>query len=289
MKITSIAAVTLWLATSHAVAGPFASFNDPAGRVTPANIVRWAETVIDYSPSATISSGFDDPTAALGPVGGALVSLGDLDAAQIAGGDAPGSITLELRGSAFDGPGADIAVFENAGFASFFAPEHIFAELAYVEVSSNGQDFARFPSTSLNIEPDGNGQLDANELDVRFGRDFAALDTTNVNNLAGYHELGFGTPFDFAHLAADPLVIAGDVDVNAIRFVRIIDIPGDGTFLDSLGNPILDTWPTTDTGGFDLDAVGAINSVPEPTGLVLLTVCVLTSTRLSRRPCRVAS
>src|SRR5690606_19802057 len=39
---------------------------------------------------------------------------------------------------------------------------------------------------------------------------------------------------------------------------------------DSLGNPILDTWLTTGSGGFDLDAVGAINVVPEPlTGALL--------------------
>ncbi len=308
MKFTSIAAVTLWLATSHAVAGPFASFSDPAGRVIPASIVRWAETVIDYSPSATVVNGFGDPTAALGPAGGSVVSLGDLDAMQIAAGDAPGSITLQLQGSAFDGPGADLAVFENA--STFFTDPFVFAELAYVEVSSDGLTFARFPSISLNTGPVSNPNFDANQpenfstnprflgvpqlpettaIDAGFGRNFAAVNSTNIHNLAGYHPTGFGTPFDFADLANDPRVIAGDVDLNAIRFVRIVDIPGDGTFRDALGNPIFDTWPTTGTGGFDLDAVGAINSVPEPASLLLLVFGAITAVKASCRPYRVAS
>ena len=64
------------------------------------------------------------------------------------------------------------------------------------------------------------------------------------------------------------LVLDGTVDLNDITFVRIVDILGSGDFRDSEGNPILDNWPTTGSGGFDLRAVGAFHAgivvIPEP-------------------------
>ncbi|MGI9454914.1 MAG: hypothetical protein ACR2NU_00035, partial [Aeoliella sp.] len=212
---------------------------------------------------------FDNVVNALGPADSGIIALGDLDATQIGTSILPGSITLRFDATVFDGPGPDFAVFENAG--TFFTDPYIFAELAFVEVSSNGADFARFSSTSLNIEPDGNGMLDTDELDVMFERNFAGIDTTNVENLAGVHPAGIGTPFDLNQLANHTDVLGGLVDLDNIHFVRLVDIPGNGAFLDSLGNPILDTWLSTGSGGFDLDAVGAINAVPEP-GTILLAL-----------------
>jgi hypothetical protein len=255
-----------------AVAGPYPSFNDPAGYVLPNQIRAWAAGVEDYSPAPGVDAASSNPAQGLGPADGQLVALGDLDAAQIAAEIEPGSITLTFNTPIVDGPGADFAVFENAG--TFFTDPYIFAELAYVEVSSDGRVFARFPSTSLNVEPDDNGVLDANELLVPFGRNFAGLDTTNVDNLAGAHPQGFGTPFDLLELVDVPVVRRFLVDLGNIRYVRLVDIPGSGDFDDELGNPILDTWLTVGGGGFDLDAVGIINTVPEPstiaTGLLPL-------------------
>lgn len=69
------------------------------------------------------------------------------------------------------------------------------------------------------------------------------------------------------------------VDLNEINFVRIVDIPGNGAFLDSENRPIFDPWPTTpaDRGGFDLEAVGIINGepVPEPTSIIAILVSVI--------------
>jgi hypothetical protein len=185
---------------------------------------------------------------------------------------------LRLASTAFNGPGADLAVFENAG--TFFDDPFVFAELAFVEVSSDGTHFARFPAVSLNTESDG--------LITPFGRAFAGVDSTNINNLAGYHPQGFGTPFDLADLASNPAVVDGLVDLGAISFVRLVDIPGDGSVVDSLGNPILDAWLTAGSGGFDLDAVGVINAVPEPTAWLLL-VAGAGLAAITRRPCRVGS
>ena len=68
----------------------------------------------------------------------------------------------------------------------------------------------------------------------------------------------------------------------------MIDIPGDGTFLDSLGNGILDTWVTTDlrfgNGGFDLDAVAARYPVPEPAMWILVCGSLAIAVALARRP-----
>ena len=49
--------------------------------------------------------------------------------------------------------------------------------------------------------------------------------------------------------------------------MRIDDITGDGSCVDSAGNPIYDPYPSSESGGFDLNAVGVINyapAVPEP-------------------------
>ena len=65
----------------------------------------------------------------------------------------------------------------------------------------------------------------------------------------------------------------GTLDLNSVGFVRILDIPGDGRFADSFGNPIFDAFsPQNITGGFDLDAVGVVSTtgVPEPSSLALL-------------------
>jgi hypothetical protein len=49
------------------------------------------------------------------------------------------------------------------------------------------------------------------------------------------------------------------VDLLNIRYVRVVDIPGSGDFLDATGAPIFDSWVTTGSAGFDLDAVGVLH------------------------------
>jgi hypothetical protein len=269
MRFCISAVITsLTLLTTAAVAGPFTnpsiSASDPA-------IAAWASSVVDFAPT---SSGSASGAAALGPsdatpaaANGA--SLGDLTADQIANQTPPGHIAVKFTTPFRNGAGWDLAVFENAG--TFFDAPFVFAELAYVEVSSDGANFARFLNDSLNTEP-GAGTADT-DLVVPFGRDFAGLNPTNVHNLAGIHPAGFGTQFDLDDLLTNALVTGGLVNLNAIQYVRIIDIPGNGSFLDSSGRPILDTWSTAvgTTGGLDLDAVAA-RFVPEPSA-ILLAAC----------------
>ena len=70
--------------------------------------------------------------------------------------------------------------------------------------------------------------------------------------------LGFGTPFDLHTLANKRAVLEGRVNLLEIRYIKIIDIPGDGSVLDSFGHPIYDPYPCVQSAGFDLEAVGVI-------------------------------
>lgn len=198
-------------------------------------------------------------------------SLGDLDATEIAAGATPGYLTVTFPRGIRNGTGPDFAVFEN-GFA-LGSPNGLFAELAYVEVSTDGSTFVRFPSISTNAAP------------VQGSGAFAGFDMTNVYNLAGKHAANFGTPFNLDDLLAAPAVVGGLVDLNNIQFVKLVDIPGNGAFLDSLGNPILDNWLTTGTGGFDFrlptgQGVGVIHAVPEPHAIILAFISVTLGTQI---------
>lgn len=157
-----------------------------------------------------------------------IVSLGD-----------GGTATLTFDRLIVDGPGTDFAVFENSFGDTFL-------ELAFVEVSSDGINFSRFPSVSLT------------PTDTQIGP-WDEIDPTNIHNLAGKYRQGYGTPFDLSDLTYDPLV-----DINSIRFVRVTDVVGaiDPAFAtyDSQGNIFNDPFPTPfDSGGFDLDGVAVIN------------------------------
>ena len=224
-----------------AVAGPYTEAGIAAGD---ARFVGFATGVsalvrgpIDATnPSAGLATQ-GDASGAIGAPGNGVVSLGD-----------GGSITVTFARPIVDGAGADFAVFEN-GFASGAG---LFAELGFVEVSSNGTDFARFAAISRT------------QTATQVGA-FETIDPTDVRNLAGKHAGGTGTPFDLAELVG----LNPAVDVNAIRYVRVVDVVGsiDPKYgaRDSLGTLINDPFTTPyASGGFDLDAVGVIN-VPEPT------------------------
>jgi hypothetical protein len=227
-------------------------FFNPDNYVNPI-FVSWADSVAAYSPASGVVASWSNPDAALGTVTGDnwdIVSLGDLSTSQISSGAVPGSLTLKFSKPIRNRSGADLVVFEN-GFISegaFGVAGQITGELASVEVSSDGANFVRFPSWS--------------QAPARVGA-YGTVDSTNVFNLAGKHVNAsgecWGTPFDLSQLFSDPLVANGTVDLNNINCVRMVDIPGDGTFKDSLGNPIFDAWLTYGSGGFDLEALGAIS------------------------------
>ena len=234
---------------------------------------------------------FGDPMKATGEVTGDnmdIVSLGDMNADELtARFDDPtanpaGTLVLTFDTAITNGNGADFAAFEN-GFVSNYdagggvSKGMMFAELGFVEVSTNGVDYARFPSTYLNYE--GGEGLPAN-----FG--YLSQDVSNVHNLVGKHANAYGeswgTPFDLSDLEDHELVLSGNVDLNEINYVKIVDIPGNGSFTDSEGRGIYDAWVTWGSGGLDVEALGVINQIPEPSSLALLFVTGLV-TAMPRR------
>ena len=159
-----------------------------------------------------------------------VVSLGD-------GGEA----ILTFAKPIVNGQGNDFAVFEN----SF---NNTFLELAFVEVSSDGINYFRFPSSS---QTQTASQIES----------FGELDAVKLNNLAGKYRGGYGTPFDLEELKDKSNLL----DINNITHVKVVDVVGciDCAFgsFDSNGNKVNDPWPTAFwTGGFDLDAVGVIHN-----------------------------
>lgn len=184
----------------------------------------------------TVSAG--SPANVLGPV---TCSIGD----TISLGDG-GALTLTFDDPVFDGPGDDLVVFENG----FFSGLGVFAELGFVEVSTDGVTFARFPGVSLTAGPVAS---------------YDPIDPTDVFYLAGKHPGGNqvpceGTGFDLSDLSSHPDVLSGAVDLTEINYVKVVDVIGNGSTRDSLGNPIYDPYPTDfSNGGFDLQAVGVIN------------------------------
>mgnify|MGYP000327269660 FL=1 len=224
--------------------------SDSSNNVINPAFCGWASEVVNYSPAPGVASQWTNAMLALGQVTGSnmdIVSLGDLTAEQIATGALPGTITLRLSTPIADGPGADFAVFEN-GFGS---GHNCFAELGYVEVSSDGTNFLRFPGVFLLTNAPG---------------PYGQYDVRNVYNLCGKHINAYGecwgTPFDLAELAWQPAARAGLVNLTNVFYVRIVDIPGSGNWYDSFSpsNPVCDPWPTSGSGGVDLEAVGVINS-----------------------------
>jgi hypothetical protein len=227
----------------------------------------WASSVVSYEPTPDRYGRqlwWFDPYMALGPATGDnfdIVSIGDLYQEEIDAGVAPGRITLSFSQTIQDQNGYDFAVFEN-GF--HYAGNEYFCELGYVEVSSNGVDFARFASVSLT-----GGRVGA----------LGTVDITNVYNLAGKHPNAYGvctgTPFDLSELRDEPNVQSGLVDINDIAYVRIVDIPGSGDFLDEAtqyvdpcswpnwdhydtNHPVYDAWLTGGSDGMDLEAIGVL-------------------------------
>ena len=185
------------------------------------------------SPSAGVTS-LGDSSNAIGPADGSIVSLGD-----------SGVAVLTFTHPIYNGTGPDFAVFEN-GFPNPANPAQAFLELAFVEVSSDGINYFRFPANSNT------------ETTTQVPASGVYMDASLINNLAGKYIAMYGTPFDLQELSG-----TAGLDVNNITHVRIVDVVGSlGAHAshDIAGHVINDPYPTNfNGGGFDLDAVGAIN------------------------------
>tara|TARA_B100001115_G_scaffold184050_1_gene184925 strand:- start:1348 stop:2295 length:948 start_codon:yes stop_codon:yes gene_type:complete len=191
-------------------------------------IASWAQAVqiqrgyLDIANKSLGLVSHGDSADALGYANGQVISLGD-----------SGIATYYISPGIVDGPGSEFAIFEN----SF---SDVFLEFAFVEVSSDGQNFERFPAQSL---------LDTSLQTGAFG----ASDPTKVHNLAGKYRADFGVPFDLVEINLQ----------DSIRYIRIVDvigsIQGNWASRDAQGRIINDPYPTDfASGGFDLDALALL-------------------------------
>jgi hypothetical protein len=227
----------------------YAQYPVPAGQPGTSAIYRDSAAFIGWASTCTVARGYlniadtvffdsvsnsnkttygNDPDAT-GPADDVVVSLGD-----------HGSALLGFDSPIVNHAGPDFAVFENSFGDSFL-------ELGFVEVSSDGQRFVRFPAVSLTPDNQQVGTFDT-------------IDATKIHNFAGKYRHAYGTPFDLEDIK-DSL----GIDLNNIIFIRIIDVVGcildPFASTDSQGHKVNEPWPTPFyTGGFDLDAIGVIHN-----------------------------
>lgn len=239
--------VSLWFGMhiGLCLGGPYAPAAGETGSTaihkdSPA-FMAWASGWTNYQVGADCHTMWQTPENAMGPAVGSsfdIVCLGR-----------DGRITMTFNVPIANGAGYDFAVFENA-------INNTFLELAFVEVSSDGIHFFRFANDSLT--PGGIGP-------------FGTVDPTNISGLASKYRQAYGTPFDLEELKG----VSSLLDLQQVKLVRLLDIPGDGRFMDSGGQPIYDPYPILDSAGFDLDAIGVINIpftlniTPLPQGMAL--------------------
>jgi hypothetical protein len=191
---------------------------------------------------------FGDDTLVLGKPGAGGASEIVYDVVSLGDG---GIATVTFASPIFNGEGPDFAVFEN-GFDidDPYDPSGIlhFLELAFVEVSSDGENFFRFPAvTYVPFDRQLNGS--------------AGIDPSQIHNFAGKYDQFYGTPFDLDEVEDNVLL-----NKNRVTHVRIIDVVGcikpEYARYDSEDHIVNDPWFTSyDTGGFDLEAVGVIHDL----------------------------
>ena len=232
----------------------------PSGRGRVGSASEGSTSVYNLGVGGSLTLGFDDVT--------------------------PGGVRAARRVIA-DAPGADFIVFENAFYAGN-RPATTFAELVFVEVSSNGVDFARFAydsRTAAPVQPFGT-------IDAALVSGFAGVTPVYANPAENAIDpfdpaKAGGDAFDLAGLSGHALVTAGKLDLSAVRFVRLVDVVGNGSQLNADGTPIYDAYGAGN-GGADIDALAVIHgaAVPEPAAgvLVLAGVVGLGLRRRTRGP-----
>ena len=206
---------------------------------------QFATHVVSFQPGNTGGGGIFVPTNVLGGPRGAGRGAGSFHVLSLGTG---GSVTVGFAESVVDGPGVDLIVFENAFFT--LGTKNTFSEVAYVEVSSNGVDFLRFPTRfagiirtptitrGSTISPFTYGAQPAGSYEGMTGA-MPVLANVAMNTIDPLDPtVAGGEAFDLADLAQEPLVLPGIVDLQSTDFVRIVDLGNIG--YDSHGRVIRD-------------------------------------------------
>ena len=148
-----------------AAAGPYSTTGIPA---SDPSFAEWGS-------GCTVTRGYeeiDKPSLGFASFGADSAGTGQANNSVVSLGDG-GSAVLTFNTPIVNGPGNDFAVFENA----FASGDGRFCELGFVDVSSDGVNYFRFPSVSLT---QGTTQL----------TNAGAIDPSNIYDFGGK---GFGT------------------------------------------------------------------------------------------------
>jgi hypothetical protein len=185
----------------------------------------YATRIVSFDPGPGAGYGQDKlPNVVLGPPSGGGLDHGSLDVLSLGKG---GSIVLGFERYAItDGPGPDLVVFENPFWPNGDASK-VYAEPGQVSVSEDGQSWATFPCDATG---DGDGHFPG----------CAGVTPTLV------YDPKTTIPIDPAVTGGDVFDLA-DVGLTTANFVRVVDVSNNGE---------------APTAGFDLDAVGIINTEP---------------------------
>ncbi len=233
-----------FLSSSAFAQGPFSPAADSIGSNA---IHKDSNIIFSWVSNCSVTRGLQNITNISGPfanVGDETFVSGKADGSVVSLGDG-GYAIIALNNPLVNHDGYDFAVFEN-GFYDVVNSGY-FLELAFVEISSNGVDFFRFPNESLT------------PIEIQTST-FETTDPTQINGFAGNFKASYGTPFDLQFMDT----VLG-IDINNITHLKIIDVVGtiDSAYAsyDSYGRIINDPYPTDfGPGGFDLDAVALIDS-----------------------------
>jgi len=243
---TAIVCLFMWC---YSALGSMAQFAPQVGQTGSTAIAAASPLFVNWATACAVHRGYlniADTALGYASAGDSSNAIGTPDASIVSLGDS-GFATLTFQSPIMDGPGPDFAVFEN-GFINSADSNFAYLELAFVEVSSDGINFFRFPNCS-------------HTQDTQQISNTSYMDCRLLNNLAGKYIGGFGTPFDLQELSGIPAL-----DINHITHVRVIDVIGnisEPASLDTGGRKINDPYPTPfPSCGFDLDAVGVIHQAP---------------------------
>jgi hypothetical protein len=222
-----------------------AQFAPPVGQIGTTAIYKDSSAFVSWASSGIVEFGYQDislPSNGYANVGDSSSAFGVAGTSGVVSLGDGGYAIMQFDNLIIDEPGPDFAVFEN----SF---DDQFLELAFVEVSSDGTNFFRFPAVS-------------NTDTLNQTNSFGYTDATKIHNLAGKYRGLYGTPFDLDEIADNILL-----NKQAISHVKIIDVVGciqnQYCTRDVNKHKINDPWPTAfGSGGFDLDAIGVIHQKP---------------------------
>ncbi len=204
----------------------------------------FATQVLGSNTNGNAGGGVFNPSNALGAPNGptSVHSLG-----------IAGDLTLGFALPITNGPGADLIVGENP-FRLQTGGWDTFAEMMFVEVSSDGVHFVRFPSRyfGLPVQPGAFGTVQVGTYSNLAGQT-PVLATSPAVDAQDVVDAG-GDAFDLDDLAAEPMVLLGLVDLQAIAQVRLVDVVS-GQSTDSRGVPVFDPG----SGSADVDHVTVIH------------------------------